>query len=211
MGFRDGLTNEILDPLPDDFTLQQLGKSIAARRRRGERRPTHEETRALECIHWLAKSNYEVAFDPKVPLSERIIFPVSDNESNGIEDARFVQFTDEDGEKNYYATYTAYNGKVILPQLLETRDFLRFKVSTLNGRAAHNKGMALFPRQIDGRYAMISRQDGENLFLMYSDNVHFWEETQPLLRPTYPMSDSASSIAVVALDELLGCLLASGV
>ncbi len=108
-----------------------------------------------------------------MPLSERIIFPVSDNESNGIEDARFVHFTDDDGEATYYATYTAYNGRVILPQILETKDFRRFKINTLNGRAVQNKGMALFPRKIDGLYAMISRQDNENLFIMYSDNPAF--------------------------------------
>ncbi len=186
MGFRNGVTAEILDPLPEDFTLHQLGRSLDGYNRRVRRDRTHEEARALECISWLARSNYEVQFPDSLPLSERIIFPVSDNESNGIEDARFVRFTGEDGEVCYYATYTAYNGRVILPQILETKDFLRFKISTLNGRAVQNKGMALFPRQIDGRYVMISRQDNENLFIMYSDNPNFWEETRMLLRPTYP-------------------------
>ena len=178
-----------MNPLPDEFNLHQLTGSIGNYKRRPavmRRVAGHEETRALECISWLAKSNYEVEFHPDVPVSERIIFPVSDNESNGIEDARFVRFTDDDGEVTYYATYTAYNGKVILPQILETKDFRRFKINTLNGRAVQNKGMAMFPRKIDGLYAMISRQDNENLFIMYSDNAHFWEETYPLLRPTYP-------------------------
>ena len=189
MGFHGGVTAEILGPLPGEFNLGQLTAAIGNYKRRPaqlRRVAGHEETRALECIHWLARSNYEVEFHPEVPLSERIIFPVSDNESNGIEDARFVRFVDDDGEATYYATYTAYNGKVILPQILETKDFRRFKVNTLNGRAVQNKGMALFPRRIDGLYAMISRQDNENLFIMYSDNIHFWEETYPLLRPTYP-------------------------
>ena len=189
MGFHGGVTSEILDPLPDEFNLHQLNGSIGNFKRRPavlRRQAAHEETRALECISWLARSNYEVEFHPDVPLSERIIFPVSDNESNGIEDARFVRFTDDDGVVRYYATYTAYNGKVILPQILETGDFRRFKINTLNGRAVQNKGMAMFPRKIDGLYAMISRQDNENLFIMYSDNAHFWEETYPLLRPTYP-------------------------
>lgn len=189
MGFHGGVTSEILNPLPDEFGLHQLNNSIANYRRRPPHVRTvavHEESRALDNISWLARSNYEVEFHETVPLSERIIFPVSDNESNGIEDARFVMFTDDDGEVTYYATYTAYNGRVILPQILETKDFRRFKINTLNGRAVQNKGMALFPRRIDGRYAMISRQDNENLFIMYSDNAHFWEETQPLLRPTYP-------------------------
>jgi predicted GH43/DUF377 family glycosyl hydrolase len=186
MGFREGPTATILDPLPENFTYHELQRSLAGYRKRVGGRPSHEEGRALDCIMWLAKSNYEVLFHESVPLSERIIFPVSDNESNGIEDARFVHFTDESGDSRYYATYTAYNGRVILPQILETTDFLHFKVSTLNGRAVQNKGMALFPRRIDGRYAMISRQDNENLFIMYSDNTNFWEEAQPLMRPTHP-------------------------
>jgi predicted GH43/DUF377 family glycosyl hydrolase len=118
-------------------------------------------------------------------MSERIIFPVSANESNGIEDARFVRFVGEEGEVTYYATYTAYNGRVILPQLIITTDFLHFRVLTLNGSAVQNKGMALFPRLIDGRYAMLSRQDDENLFIMFSENPHYWNEYEPLLRPKY--------------------------
>ena len=116
-------------------------------------------------------------------MSERIIFPVSSNESNGIEDARFVRFTEDDGSIMYYATYTAYNGRTILPQFIETQDFLHFRVLTLNGGAVQNKGMALFPRRIDGRYAMLSRQDDENLFIMFSDNPHFWNDAQILMRP----------------------------
>ena len=189
MGFHGGITSEILDPLPEEFNLKELNNSLVSYKRRPaytRKTAMHEESRALDNIQWLAKSNYEVEFHESVPLSERIIFPVSDNESNGIEDARFVHFTDDDGEVTYYATYTAYNGRVILPQILETKDFKRFKINTLNGRAVQNKGMAMFPRKIDGLYAMISRQDNENLFIMYSDNARFWEETYPLMRPTYP-------------------------
>lgn len=185
MGFNSDITDEIMDGVPEAFTLPELTRSVNAYKRL-PRFKNIDDTRALECVSWVARSNYEVSFAESVPLSERIIFPVSDNESNGIEDARFVQFVEDDGTSCYYATYTAYNGRVILPQLLQTHDFRRFKVSTLNGRAVQNKGMALFPRRIDGRYAMISRQDNENLFLMFSDNVHFWDETQPLLRPTHP-------------------------
>jgi len=116
-------------------------------------------------------------------MSERIIFPVSPNESNGIEDARFVRFREDDGSVMYYATYTAYNGHAILPQLIETQDFLHFRVLTLNGTAVQNKGMALFPRRIDGNYAMLSRQDDENLFIMCSDNPHYWSDPKVLLRP----------------------------
>ena len=134
----------------------------------------------------LARSNYEVQFSPRQNLSERILFPSSPTEVNGIEDARFVLFHNEDGSKIYYATYTAYDGKCILPQLLETRDFLHFKFNTLNGPAVQNKGMALFPKKIQGLYAMLARQDDENIFIMFSDHLHFWHSTQILLEPSYP-------------------------
>ena len=134
----------------------------------------------------LALANYEVFYPADQPLTERVIFPVAPNESNGIEDARFVRFVEKDGTPSYIATYTAYDGRVTIPQLLETSDFLRFRISTLNGPGVQNKGMALFPRRINGHYAMISRQDGENLYLMYSDDLHFWYTKKPLLKPTYP-------------------------
>jgi predicted GH43/DUF377 family glycosyl hydrolase len=136
-------------------------------------------------MRWLADSNYEVSFHADHRISERVIFPVSKNESRGIEDARFVQFFNDTGEVVYYATYTAYNG-TILPQLIETRDFIRFNILTLNGKAVQNKGMALFPRKIDGRYAMLSRQDGENNHIMFSDNIHFWQESRIIQKPQHP-------------------------
>jgi predicted GH43/DUF377 family glycosyl hydrolase len=134
----------------------------------------------------LAESNYEVQFAPTSRVSERVIFPTSPTQTNGIEDARFVRFEKEDGSKVYYATYTAYDGKLILPQLLETPDFLYFKFSTLNGPAVQNKGMALFPRTVNGLYAMLSRQDNENIYLMYSDNIDFWYSPELIMKPTYP-------------------------
>jgi len=185
MGFDNAHVDSILEQLGDTFSLADLDKSVLQLNRR-MRRKTHEEVRTLECVRWLAESNYEVAFSPKITLSERIIFPMSANESNGIEDARFVRFVDDNGEVTYYATYTAYNGHVILPQLIETKDFFNFKVRTLNGRAVQNKGMALFPRRINGHCAMISRQDDENLFIIFSDNPHFWNDPVTLLRPAYP-------------------------
>jgi predicted GH43/DUF377 family glycosyl hydrolase len=134
-------------------------------------------------IMWLAKSNYELQFKLDQELSEKIIFPASSNDSNGIEDARFVRFVDDDGSITYYATYTAYNGHNILPQIIETKDFLTFKMITLNGEFSKNKGMALFPRKINGKYMMISRVDGESLFIMSSDNLHFWQTAELLREP----------------------------
>ncbi len=133
----------------------------------------------------LAKANYEIRFGSALDVSERIIFPSSPAETNGIEDARFVRFTHDDGRVSYYATYTAYDGRVTLPQMLETEDFLHFKVSTLNGPEVRNKGFALFPRMVNGQYAMLSRQDNENIYLMYSDMPHFWYSKERIAKPTY--------------------------
>ncbi|MCO6044377.1 glycoside hydrolase family 130 protein [Aeoliella sp. ICT_H6.2] len=139
----------------------------------------------VKSIVTLAKSNYEIRYRPEHNLSERLIFPLGPTESNGIEDARFVEFREEDGTVHYYATYSAYDGRFVLPQLLETDDFLTFKMHTLNGPAIADKGMALFPRKINGHYAMLSRQDGESLYIMYSDMLHFWYSKEALLRPTF--------------------------
>lgn len=182
MGFDNPHAEAVMAPLGPRFTLSELDESVGTVRH--ESHPnSHELVRTLECIQWLADSNYELRFSSKLGMSERIIWPVSANESNGIEDARFVRFTEDDGSVMYYATYTAYNGRAILPQLIETRDFLHFHVLTLNGRAVQNKGMALFPRRINGHYVMLSRQDDENLLIMFSDYPHFWNDPQILLRP----------------------------
>jgi predicted GH43/DUF377 family glycosyl hydrolase len=134
----------------------------------------------------LAQFNYEVQFQPQQQLSERVLFPATPSQRNGIEDARFVCFQKDDGSYVYYATFTAFDGKVILPELVETADFLRFRFITLNGPAAENKGMALFPRKVNGLYAMLSRQDNENIYIMFSDDVHVWNERKVLLKPMFP-------------------------
>ena len=127
----------------------------------------------------------EVAFRPDEQISERVIFPITASQSNGIEDARFVEF-DEGGRKTFYATYTAYSGKAIRSELLETTDFMTFRMSPLKGTAAQNKGMALFPRKINGKYAMIGRQDNENLYLIYSDDLYTWNGGEVILKPQFP-------------------------
>ncbi|MGO9238176.1 MAG: glycoside hydrolase family 130 protein [Methylocella sp.] len=127
----------------------------------------------------------EVIFKPDEHISERVIFPITESQSNGIEDARFVEF-DEDGRRMFYATYTAYSGKAIRSELLQTTDFMSFRMSPLKGTAARNKGMALFPRKINGRYAMIGRQDNENLYLIYSDDLYSWNGGQVILKPQFP-------------------------
>jgi predicted GH43/DUF377 family glycosyl hydrolase len=127
----------------------------------------------------------ELAFKPEEELSERVIFPVTESQSNGIEDARFVEFNDGD-RKTYYATYTAYSGRAIRSELIETSDFTSFRLTPLRGAAARNKGMALFPRKIDGKYAMIARQDNENLYLIYSEDLYTWDGGQAILKPAFP-------------------------
>ena len=175
----------ILNTLDDNFTITDLEESIKILVRPFKNKGGENELTAKGILS-LALSNYEIQYNPDQRLSERIIFPHSPSEINGIEDARFVEFIDDDGQRTYYATYTAYDGKVVFPQLLETKDFLHYKISTLNGPEVKNKGMALFPRKINGHYAMISRQDNENIFLMYSEHLHFWYTKQLILKPTYP-------------------------
>jgi predicted GH43/DUF377 family glycosyl hydrolase len=127
----------------------------------------------------------EVAFTPNQDISERVIFPVTPYQSNGIEDARFVEFQDG-GKATFYATFTAYSGRSIRSELIETRDFVSFRMTPLTGSAASNKGMALFPRRVGGQYALIGRQDNENLYLIYSDDLYTWNGGVRLLEPRFP-------------------------
>ncbi|OJV16467.1 MAG: glycosidase [Dyadobacter sp. 50-39] len=140
----------------------------------------------LREVMWLASSHYEMDFSLDTDISERVIFPIADTEKRGIEDARFVCFTDEKQEQTYYATYTAYDGVNILPKLLTTRDFYHFKVLPLHGEIAQNKGMALFPRKIKGKYAMLCRIDGVNNYLAYSDNISVWRKATLIQSPKFP-------------------------
>ncbi|MGB5830455.1 MAG: glycoside hydrolase family 130 protein [Thiohalocapsa sp.] len=185
MGASNAATHQLLSKLPDNFTYKDLKEKIATVQNNGQFL-LQEKTDAADMAMWLAQSNYEISFRNDHPVSERVIFPVSESERKGIEDARFVRFVDDDGTVVYYATYTAYNGETILPQLIETRDFLSFKIITLNGLQARGKGMALFPRKIRGQYAMLSRQDGVNNAIMFSDNLHFWQHAVLLQKPEFP-------------------------
>ncbi|MGO8928324.1 MAG: glycoside hydrolase family 130 protein [Limisphaerales bacterium] len=185
LGLVGDFSRQVLLGVGSSFTLDELRASLT--RSAQQFRARDQETgAAARKILTLAQSNYEVQFAPDSRLSERVLFPVTPSQSNGIEDARFVRFQHDDGTQTYYATYTAYDGKMILPQFIETRDFLRFKFITLNGPAVQNKGMALFPRKINGHYAMLSRQDYENIYIMFSDHLHFWHATQLVLKPAFP-------------------------
>lgn len=176
---------EVLRSLGNEFTLDELRAAVRATVEKVDARDPAGASAARKTLA-LAQSNYEVRFEPDTRLSERVLFPVTPAQRNGIEDARFVLFVDDDGTRTYCATYTAYDGRLILPQLVETRDFLHFKFFTLNGPAARNKGMALFPRRIGGRYAMLGRQDYENIYVIFSEHPHFWHDSKVVLRPEYP-------------------------
>ncbi len=186
LGLTGEFTRRVMNKLGESFALEDLRAGIQAEQFRLPDGMTQEDQNASQGIWMLARSNYEVQFQPEQHLSERIIFPATPSQRNGIEDARFVCFDNASGTHTYYATFTAYDGRIVVPELVETSDFLLFRFRTLNGPAAENKGMALFPRKIRGHYAMLSRQDNENIYLMYSDNVHFWNERQMLLKPAFP-------------------------
>jgi len=185
LGLAGDFTRQVLEGLGDAFTLEDLQTGIRLTGERFDARDQESAAVARKTLA-LARSNYEVQFPPDTRLSERVLFPVTPSQSNGIEDARFVWFLNDDGTRTYYATYTAYDGKLILPQFIETPDFLHFKFITLNGPAARNKGMALFPRKINGLYAMLGRQDYENIYVIFSDHLHFWNTAKLVLKPTFP-------------------------
>jgi len=174
----------VLEKLGDRFTYGELKRAVE------ETKVTHQlspnKKLIINQMLWLAKSHYELEFSLDSAISERVIFPTSECERNGIEDARFVKFTDDNGEVTYYATYTAYDGITILPRLLETKDFYHFKGLPIHGELAKNKGMALFPRKINGKYAMLCRIDGVNNYIAYSDNINTWREARLIQKPKYP-------------------------
>lgn len=174
----------VLDRLPERFTLAELEHSLARLEENGP--PAAISHQTTQTMRMVAASSYITTFSAASLLSERVLFPAGPHESRGMEDARFVRFVDDDGRARYYATYTAYDGWRILPQLIETRDFLSFTISTLTGAAAQNKGMALFPRRIRGKYVMLSRKDRENLHLATSDDVASWDDVTEIDRPTAP-------------------------
>ncbi len=173
----------VLDRLGDKFSPDELHAAVAETQKElqldGELEETHANLLAV------AHGNYDLELKGLADLSEMVIFPNSPNESGGIEDLRLVKFTDDDGAERYFGTYTAYNGFRIFPQLTEHDGGPVLKIRTLMGRGAQNKGMALFPRKINGKYVMVSRHDSENLYLMFSDNVLFWDEATLLQKPEY--------------------------
>lgn len=184
MGADSELVERILKDLRPRFTLAELEHTVATASQHGIAPSVAFET--LKAVRWLATSNYVSTFPESSDLTERVLFPAGPLESQGMEDARFVRFMEDDGSTRYYATYTAYDGFTILPQLIATADFRTFRIATMYGPAAQNKGMALFPRRIGGRYVALGRHDRESIHVMRSSQVRYWEETYRVRVPSLP-------------------------
>lgn len=178
------IVNTVLEKLRDEFDYNELYSAIEQTRR--ENSLNEEDKQVLQTISWLGASHYEITFSLDTGISDRVIFPIAAAESNGIEDARFMKFTDDDGLERYYATYTAYNGHSIMPKLVETKDFYKFKIMPILGENAQNKGMALFPRKINGKFAMLSRIDGINNYVMFSEDINLWGAALRIQEPKFP-------------------------
>ena len=183
MKIKKDVINLVMDQLGDQFLYGELQGAIGKVMQMKDLSFTRKKV--IQAIKWLASSHYEVMFSLDTAISERVLFPISYSESNGIEDARFVRFSDDDGSITYYATYTAYDGYSILPKLIETKDFYHFKVEPIHGEHTQHKGMALFPRKIKGEYAMLSRIDGVNNYVMFSDNINLWLKAKKIQEPEY--------------------------
>jgi predicted GH43/DUF377 family glycosyl hydrolase len=181
MDAEDQVADMVLDLLPEEFGYAEMAAAVAKVSSRDRVHRLQADT-TFHLFHWLATSNYELVFNGE-ELSERVLFPAGPADSRGMEDARFVRFVEDDGDVTYYATYTAFDGYRILPQMIATADFNRFRVSTLHGACAQNKGMALFPRQVNGNYLALGRHDQINLHLLWSDDVWQWNNAQRLATP----------------------------
>jgi predicted GH43/DUF377 family glycosyl hydrolase len=184
MGVNGSPVAIVLDVLQERFTLADLHTAVQATSLAYRRVPRAREV--VRTMLWLANSNYHIELPSGADISELVLFPMSAEEAHGIEDLRLVRFTEEDGEVSYFGTYTAFDGRRTLPMMISTGDFRRIEVHSLNGACARNKGMALFPRRIGGHFAMCARIDGENIHIMFSDYVHFWESAERLQASSLP-------------------------
>ncbi|HEY5692165.1 MAG TPA: glycoside hydrolase family 130 protein [Cyclobacteriaceae bacterium] len=184
MNIPDKYSTSIMENLPDKFEYDALKESVGKVLK--ENSVSSARKMALNEMTWLADSFYDIQFNHDSDITERVIFPISDSESRGIEDARFVRFEDDDKSEMIYATYTAYNGHTILPKLLSTDNFYTFRVMPLHGSGAQNKNLALFPKKIKGKYAMLARIDGMNNYLMYSERPTVWNDPFIIQEPRYP-------------------------
>ncbi|MFO8002070.1 MAG: glycoside hydrolase family 130 protein [Marinilabilia sp.] len=184
MEIQEQFYNPVLSKLPEKFNYDEV-REVVQRLDDEEENLSMESNKAFQEILWLAGSYTEIRFSLDTDLSERVIFPLSRFEKNGIEDARFVKFTEDDGSVTYYATYTAYDGYTLLPKLIVTKDFYKFRIFPIHGKYAKDKNLALFPRRINGKFAMIGRIDGINNYIMFSNDLSKWSQAQILQEPLY--------------------------
>lgn len=184
MGLNPDLVHRVMGSLGEAFTMPELMGVIE--RLRPDMMEMAGSNEAMRTMHWLASSNYHINLEAEANMQELVIFPMSEDESHGIEDLRLVRFVDDGGEASYFGTYTAYNGVRTLPMMIHTRDFKRIEVHSLNGPGAGNKGLALFPRKVNGKFVMCSRIDGENLYINISDSAYFWASATRLTAPRHP-------------------------
>jgi predicted GH43/DUF377 family glycosyl hydrolase len=183
MGVDESIFRQVMDRLGDVFIYGELLKAV--KETIADNHDSEIKQRVNCQIVWLADSHYEIEFSRDTHISERVIFPISFTERKGIEDARFVRFTDDDGEVYYYATYTAFDGNAILPKLIVTRDFYHFEVKPLHGEGVQDKNLALFPRKINGHYVMLSRIDGTNTYIGFSQSLNVWDSAIKIQEPKY--------------------------
>ena len=183
LAIKNQFMEAVLSGLPDTFSFSMLERTI-------ERlAPKYEHQESLDSISGLlkmmAEAEYEIPVNRSFKLEDMVLFPISSRESQGMEDMRLVRFEEEDGTIRFYGTYTAYNGREIVPQLLEVSPQSYAAVRMMWGKFAKNKGMAFFPKRIDGQYAVIGRIDNENLFLLKSDSIHCWDNAKRIMEPKY--------------------------
>ncbi|HVB51711.1 MAG TPA: hypothetical protein VND89_08270 [Acidimicrobiales bacterium] len=182
-GLSGETSSSVLNSLSARFTPLELDAAIAKLEEQSATRSNVDKIIGLFCS--VASCCYVASFDDSTELSQRVLWPATMNESNGMEDARFVQFQGENSSK-YLASYTAYNGRTVNQQLLETDDFKSFRSSPLAGFAAKNKGLSIFPRQIAGQYVALSRHDRESNAVAFSSNLHRWNRVSTIQVPRYP-------------------------
>jgi len=168
--YYEDFDTSVFESLPEQFSIKKAKKF----------QNNHPATN--KALRNILDTNYDISFDRGTTLGNRVIFPASKEESGGMEDVRFVKFTDQDRTR-YIGTYTAYDGKKIRPKIIETEDFISFNIRSLYGMAALDKGMALFPEKINDRYTMISRQGSENISIMYADDLYFWDTYKTIQKP----------------------------
>lgn len=176
--------NYLLGLLPEQFDASHLADAIAADEADILTRSSDKEI--IRLVKWIASCHYRVEFPHDRPISERVIYPTAADESNGMEDARLTRFVEDDGSIIYYATYTAYDGSRVKPHLIQTNDFQIFNMTRLIGTAAKNKGMALFPRRVNGKYLAVSRWDRENISIASSEDLHRWGSAVEVQFPEQP-------------------------